>query len=542
MKKVTGIVAVFLIVSILSLSLVSAFSFGDFFKNLFKQKEIKLSPETGIWIKLNATNQGKTATQICQENGYENATKAKRCDKTGSIYVFPNKYSHQNCKIINKKKADKYQDCFDFCSCDSYYNKKQKGKCNGVVWDSVFCDREKSDIINKIRIVKDQGYCNDFSCAITPYGANLSFEVYSEGSIEINPDYFKIFLYNSTNNLIKEETFRLVKEGKIISSVIIPPDKTNFKVIIKYFSKNITDVSIKVVPFEDFEFKKIKNASSTKKLSFSFFYTDKNLTFEQIVSFARSATDTDNAYSLFSFEPISDYISYFEVAAIKNPHCSNDYFCGRNLMDDVYSYFLSQDNKERVYLLETYISENPSFGATAVFREDRGSVLFLYTINNPPNNKTIGQTLTHEFGHAFGNLGDEYFLNYYSFRINVPNIDREGCPKWCNGTLNKNNENYTNYQQLKKCLNNYTDSDNNLINNDKNSQRISECLINYTEYYNWELGIECQNNTGCYFTAAGLLEWRSSEDSMMRNSFENTNFNEVSKTHLNQRFKMLLGL
>ena len=50
------------------------------------------------------------------------------------------------------------------------------------------------------------------------------------------------------------------------------------------------------------------------------------------------------------------------------------------------------------------------------------------------------EVLTHEFGHSFGGLGDEYdysstYPTYNAAAYNYPNCDQEGCPKWSNLNL-----------------------------------------------------------------------------------------------------------
>ena len=90
----------------------------------------QINNASGVWVELNSENSGKTATEICQSNGFALATKARQCD--GAILVFLDEYSHSNCK----EGATTYQDCFDFSSCIANLPKT-------VVFESLYCELPK---------------------------------------------------------------------------------------------------------------------------------------------------------------------------------------------------------------------------------------------------------------------------------------------------------------------------------------------------------------------------------------------------------------
>ncbi len=142
------------------------------------------------------------------------------------------------------------------------------------------------------------------------------------------------------------------------------------------------------------------------------------------------------------------------------------------------------------------------------------------------------RAMAHEFGHAFANLGDEYEnsvqMHDYTER---PNIDSEGCPKWCSGGLNKESDCYDEYIEFKNCLYNFT--------NDLTKQYDGSCK------YRWnlpdcDLGKDCREETGCYCNAKSLIAFRSSEQSIMKYPTEDPfEFNLISKEAILNRINLL---
>ncbi|MFA4906797.1 MAG: DUF333 domain-containing protein [archaeon] len=181
-----------------------------------------------------------------------------------------------------------------------------------------------------------------------------------------------------------------------------------------------------------------------------------------------------------------------------------------------------------------------------------------------------GIILAHELGHSMAGFGDEYFTG--DVRGTVQNTsnnkDFEGCPKWCSGTLDESNQFYTYYAGWKSCVLSKgldlnpkkitvvhpgesageNESWNSCWNewaekyyNAANSQEfVDYCPYNppapqlkngfpqvsigavkfscddANRFENLNLGKGCIENTGCYFTAFGVNEWRQLQDSIMR--------------------------
>ena len=132
------------------------------------------------------------------------------------------------------------------------------------------------------------------------------------------------------------------------------------------------------------------------------------------------------------------------------------------------------------------------------------------------------RAMVHEFGHAFVNLGDEYENDLQAADYTErPNIDSEGCPKWCSGELNEEADCYDEYLEFRTCLYNAT--------NNLTEEYSEEC--NYNNILtNCNLGKDCQEGTGCYFNAKSVIAFRSSERSIMKYPSEDPfEFNTISK-------------
>ena len=155
----------------------------------------------------------------------------------------------------------------------------------------------------------------------------------------------------------------------------------------------------------------------------------------------------------------------------------------------------------------------------------------------------------HEFGHSFGRLYDEYtrsssYLNFSEpipFALETPftvNIDKEGCPRWCSGELNKNLEAFKYYEEYWKCAEPHL-SDPFAT---ENSEQLLYCWDfwssnkNNPDYKldknleNIDFGVNCQEQAGCFFTSLwGMGSFRSIENGLMNRSGKNSNYGKISE-------------
>lgn len=184
-----------------------------------------------------------------------------------------------------------------------------------------------------------------------------------------------------------------------------------------------------------------------------------------------------------------------------------------------------------------------------------------------------GIILTHELGHSFAGFGDEYFVGDTRSSTGTPgptsSLDTEGCPKWCSGNL-VNPIGYTYYAGWKECVLskelNLNPSGMYIIkdperwktdwnscwnewagkyyNNFNSENFINEChyspigstpgiliidsigevekefdCIDAVRLEDLDLGTGCMENSGCYFTALGVNQFRQLKGSIMRGHY-----------------------
>lgn len=131
-------------------------------------------------------------------------------------------------------------------------------------------------------------------------------------------------------------------------------------------------------------------------------------------------------------------------------------------------------------------------------------------------------TFLHEITHALGDLSDEYIdFGKEGFKpiagIGARNIDSEGCPTWCAGTLNVQSFAYEKYVQYKSCTVGLD------IKAPADTDQFRMCYLQAaiskesdsmpTEI---DLGQGCYAGAGCFWTAGGANGFRSIQNSLMR--------------------------
>jgi hypothetical protein len=189
---------------------------------------------------------------------------------------------------------------------------------------------------------------------------------------------------------------------------------------------------------------------------------------------------------------------------------------------------------------------------------------------------TVG-TLMHEVGgHAVGGLGDTYLAWVNPNGVaggsvdnrRFPNVDGPGCPKWCQSykpvseysnsvgaqcikIANKNQCISVGTYNITKQNGTVMQICNLTYNSSLRAWNPSCCVWSDTpfEYFNsscaplWgveNIGINCLEDSGCYFGAAGNYGWRAglrSNDSFMSAGGGANRYNAVEMRHLNNVFK-----
>ncbi len=133
-------------------------------------------------------------------------------------------------------------------------------------------------------------------------------------------------------------------------------------------------------------------------------------------------------------------------------------------------------------------------------------------------------TTVHEFGHAFAQLGDEYWADYDKTYMDfienqgLSNIDVEGCSKWCSGKINSKEPCYEYYQKWKECAEPYKKYPY------SNEKELESCWVKYNDLSNEKtktflndcnIGTDCREETQCYFTSHGVGTFRHIRNALM---------------------------
>jgi hypothetical protein len=116
----------------------------------------------------------------------------------------------------------------------------------------------------------------------------------------------------------------------------------------------------------------------------------------------------------------------------------------------------------------------------------------------------------HELGHIWGHFEEEYpdvYIPQSRNYNNVFNVDAEGCPKWCSGTLNTTSFCYSDYLWYQDCTSQIPDPPQEHIEEwmqcfvlaQKEGRNLPMC----------NLGIECIEDAGCYWSAESISDWRA---------------------------------
>lgn len=269
--------------------------------------------------------------------------------------------------------------------------------------------------------------------------------------------------------------------------------------------------------------------------------------------------------SLFNTEPFKSHQSQFNISYVdKNINeiffdCPRDkpdltkpiqlrfFVCNNNKIKEVYARF----DPDYIVVISNDSEHISSAGEILYLNESLGSSLVSY--------RRLGRTFVHEFGHQFGGLVDEYavvpfsegpcrtsqnyecFKNYAEALKIYPNLDTIGCPKWCKSydinkdtSLTERNKfcgAAKNSEECKTLTSQYGCVWFELEHPFFNSHCITELAGNNN------IGINCDDNTGCYFGGDyGQLAFNPG-GSVMSGSTMNRGFNEPSKKHLESILK-----
>jgi hypothetical protein len=156
--------------------------------------------------------------------------------------------------------------------------------------------------------------------------------------------------------------------------------------------------------------------------------------------------------------------------------------------------------------------------------------------------RVLPSTTVHELGHVFG-LEDEYISAalVYDDALGVKeNCDDRGCPSWCSGELNTNSGCYEGYIGFIDCMREKR-GEGGPVSHDDSVECANMFPGDYTEC---DLGLGCEDGTGCYPNCNGWGIFRSVKTGLMsyydfENDPENYRYGLVGERIMCQTFEDL---
>ncbi len=162
----------------------------------------------------------------------------------------------------------------------------------------------------------------------------------------------------------------------------------------------------------------------------------------------------------------------------------------------------------------------------------------IFSVNGSPQPLVYGSFM-HEVGHIFGNFGEEYIDVYIPQPRTVypPNVDSEGCPKWCSGELNTQAPCYNRYLEYLDCVINKIPE---AAEHNKDKWREwMDCYRAYTKILvpgegPCDLGSNCKEDSGCWFGGESVSDWRAYEYSIMRSGsyYQKYGYGKINEEYL----------
>lgn len=166
----------------------------------------------------------------------------------------------------------------------------------------------------------------------------------------------------------------------------------------------------------------VKNGKTSEKIDVVFI-PDGYIKTEEGLFISHIQNTINTFFSIEPFKSNSTKFNFYYTATMLSANCEN-----------VYSEFYGAEKRphncssDKILSLASICPHDQIIVLTK-FKGDHGISFGSYLISA---GEAPIMTL-HEFGHAFGDLGDEYYLESPISNTAAPNCDVFGCPKWCSG-------------------------------------------------------------------------------------------------------------
>src|SRR3989344_5283652 len=447
---------------------------------------------------------------------------------------------------------------------------------NGLVENGEQCDDgndiDSDSCTNECRNANTETFCGDGICSEPEIDSECLEDCYL-GKLSVNGNGFftenggeaevlfkpnkpvsnlRVKISNEAGELLLEEPLVLYKEGSYSANVDFSGINNDAYLTLNDETQMLfsyeSDVSNNpqkehIVPYintQEIRTQIVKQSSNNNKILIAVVTKEENISFFDLVEVAGVIASESNA-GLLTFNPFDDFEQNFEVVVIKDETQFNKSYNETLLAHEIIQHEYNAENQvKNIIVLNLIDSPNPGIGGTGGFFTEEPtcksniskSPIIIYEfssrypdLENEYTRFLLGRIFSHEFGHYFADLGDEYYYQVITISDNYYNIDREACPKWCSGELNPQKQCYSNYLNFKTCSSQYLDAqgyikpDNlndvqNCLNQALPTDKDNPCI----NFDSWEFGTSCQPNTACYFSANGYLQWRANLNTIMRNN------------------------
>jgi len=130
--------------------------------------------------------------------------------------------------------------------------------------------------------------------------------------------------------------------------------------------------------------------------------------------------------------------------------------------------------------------------------------------------KVLPDVTVHELGHIFG-LADEYqAITSLTETGSKENCDTIGCSEWCSGQINTDSPCYANYTGFINCVKQKAGFETGTFSMDVYIECMGQFIVE-SESESCNLGVDCQQGTGCYPNCHGWGLFRSTNEGIMSN-------------------------
>ena len=419
---------------------------------------------------------------------------------------------------------ENYQNCPEDCSntntiFDTWYSVPEPGT-QYYSWKITETNLTLTNLEDNSTIILDVNYYDDQTISFT--GA---FDIQYDYNIEeISTDEKILHIYNQFNyqkliNQPKEE----IRDYEYCGNLNCGANETS----------EICLADCGTIPINIF----MENGSNKDQINLLFVfnkYSDPSLIESDLEKFVDKFADHNG---LFAYSPLKENINEFNVYYTDfNLNCyptgNTQHGSGENCVNRANHIARMTNSRIVITILDFDGIEMLGLGGS--------NRVLMSRVAGPVSEKTLAtKMLVHEFGHAFANLSDEYSNTMATMDLsNRPNVDITGCPTWCSGDLNTQVPRFEDFNNFITCAKNITNNFEDYYQEDPYTGACGAIPSQYS-FDETNIGVNCIDETGCYWNAKGITNYRSSQNSLMRFWETSNEFNRISREAIQSKIDEL---